>query len=282
MIKNSLIKPLMGVATIAALSVGCSSVPDKAVLLKDAQAAYNAAQANTVTASASLYDAEQALKKAESAQDTEEMRHLAYIAQRKAELAVALGERKAADVERENLTKQKSSVLLTSREREANQARLEAERRAREAELALGKLQAEQAKNKALQEQLTELEGKQTDRGLVLTLGDVLFETGKAELLSGALAQLDKLAVFLNQNPRNVLVEGHTDSRGSAEFNMNLSQQRAESVRNALVTRGIASTRILARGFGESRPLASNTTQTGRQQNRRVELTILNDGEVLR
>lgn len=275
-------KPLMSVATIAALSVGCSSVPDKTVLLKDAQAAYNAARANTVTASAPLYDAEQALKKAESAQDAEEMRHLAYIAQRKAELAVALGERKAADVERENLTKQKSSVLLSSREREANQARLEAERRAREAELALGKLKAEQAKNKALQEQLAELEGKQTDRGLVLTLGDVLFETGKAELLSGALAQLDKLAVFLNQNPRNVLVEGHTDSRGSAEFNMNLSQQRAESVRNALVARGIAGTRILARGFGESRPLANNTTQTGRQQNRRVELTILNDGEVLR
>ncbi len=159
-----------------------------------------------------------------------------------------------------------------SRTREAQQARLQAEARAREAEQA--RRQAEDLKR-----QLTELQAKQTDRGLVLTLGDVLFETGKADLLAGAMRSIDKLAVFLRENPdREVLVEGHTDSTGGEAYNLDLSRRRADAVRAALLARGIGYDRITIRGYGESYPVASNSTGAGRQQNRRVEVVILDAG----
>jgi outer membrane protein OmpA-like peptidoglycan-associated protein len=128
-----------------------------------------------------------------------------------------------------------------------------------------------------LQAQIAELNAKATDRGLVVTLGDVLFATGGSTLKGGVPSNLNKLGAFLNKYPdRTVLIEGHTDSVGSADSNLALSQRRADSVKAHLVAQGVSSGRLSAAGKGESSPTADNETVTGRQQNRRVEVIISN------
>lgn len=132
-------------------------------------------------------------------------------------------------------------------------------------------LQAQQ-QNTAL---LAALDAKQTDRGLVLTLGNVLFDTNAADLSASGQRSLDKLVQFLHDNPkRNVRVEGYTDSTGSAALNQDLSQRRADAVRSALVDGGLDTQRTMSKGFGDEYAVASNKTAAGRQQNRRVEIVI--------
>jgi outer membrane protein OmpA-like peptidoglycan-associated protein len=124
----------------------------------------------------------------------------------------------------------------------------------------------------------TELEGlqaRQTDRGMVLTLGDVLFNSGRSELRPAATRTVERLADFLQQRPKlSVLIEGHTDNVGDDAYNANLSQQRADAVRSALAARGIDSQRVRSHGLGEAYPSASNDSAGGRQQNRRVEIVF--------
>jgi outer membrane protein OmpA-like peptidoglycan-associated protein len=156
--------------------------------------------------------------------------------------------------------------------REAETARAEAEGQAREAEKARAELAL-------LMKELSELQGQLTDRGIVLTIGDVLFATDKSDLNASAQISMDKIAAFLREKQnRNLLVEGHTDSVGSDEYNQGLSEQRAASVKSALVKRGIAGERIVTIGYSKKYPLASNDTASGKQQNRRVEAIILNEG----
>jgi outer membrane protein OmpA-like peptidoglycan-associated protein len=132
-------------------------------------------------------------------------------------------------------------------------------------------------RSRQLEAELRELNAKQTERGLVITLGDVLFDTNKAQLKPGGIGSLEKLAGFLKQYPgRNVRIEGYTDSTGSADYNLGLSDRRANAVRSSLLDMGINSDRITTRGYGEESPVASNDTAMGRQLNRRVEI-ILSD-----
>ena len=113
------------------------------------------------------------------------------------------------------------------------------------------------------------------ERGLVLTLGDVLFDTAQATLKAGADRTLDRLSSFMMEYPdRQVAIEGHTDSRGSDDYNRDLSKRRADAVRDALVDRGVQSQRIRSVGLGEAYPIAGNDTAGGMQQNRRVEIVI--------
>ena len=138
---------------------------------------------------------------------------------------------------------------------------------------------AEQAA--AIEQKLAELNAKETERGLELTLRDVLFETDRADLKPQALEDLYPMVTFLRENPeRHILIEGHTDSVGSESYNLDLSQQRATAVRNFLVHNGISPERITARGYGKTYPVASNDTEAGRQQNRRVEMVVLHEGEL--
>jgi outer membrane protein OmpA-like peptidoglycan-associated protein len=124
-------------------------------------------------------------------------------------------------------------------------------------------------------QELADLQAKQTDRGLVLTLGDVLFDTGRATLKPGADRTIDRLAQALKDNPNTrVMIEGHTDSVGGDEYNMALSERRAEAVADALRSRGVPADRYEAKGLGKDFPVASNDTQAGRQQNRRVEIVF--------
>jgi outer membrane protein OmpA-like peptidoglycan-associated protein len=128
-----------------------------------------------------------------------------------------------------------------------------------------------------LQRQIAELNAKPTERGLVVTLGDVLFDTDKAELKSGAATNLAKLATFLNQyQDRSVLIEGHTDSVGNDDYNLGLSQRRADSVKVWLMNQGVNSGRLVTSGKGETSPVAGNDSSSGRQLNRRVEVIIEN------
>jgi outer membrane protein OmpA-like peptidoglycan-associated protein len=125
--------------------------------------------------------------------------------------------------------------------------------------------------------QLKELNAKKTERGMVITLGDVLFSTNKAQLASGGMHNVHKLADFLKKHPQQkVMIEGYTDSTGSDSLNQALSDRRANAVRTALTDTGISSDRIATRGYGEAFPVASNDTAAGRQLNRRVEI-ILSD-----
>jgi OmpA-OmpF porin, OOP family len=163
-------------------------------------------------------------------------------------------------------TAQRQAVMLESREREV----------ARSAQNASDARQgASDANQRAdlLESELAALKAKKTERGLVLTLGDVLFDTGGATLKSGAYSTLDRLATALKGNTgRSVLIEGHTDNVGSDEANQGLSLRRAEAVQTALMQRGVSTVQLKAIGHGESTPIASNEDVGGRQQNRRVEM----------
>jgi outer membrane protein OmpA-like peptidoglycan-associated protein len=140
------------------------------------------------------------------------------------------------------------------------------------------------AENRArqLEAQLVALEAKKTNRGMVITLGDVLFDTNQAQLKSGGMRNVQKLADFFKQYPqRKVMIEGFTDSTGSNSLNQALSDNRAGAVRTALLDMGIGTERITSRGYGESYPVAGNDTAAGRQLNRRVEIIVSDDGGIV-
>jgi len=160
---------------------------------------------------------------------------------------------------------------------DASAARSDADVARSDADTARTDAERARAQNEELQREITALNAQITDRGLVVTLGDVLFETANSQLRGGIPNNLDKLAGFLKRfDTRTVIIEGHTDSVGSDDSNMSLSQRRADSVQSYLVGQGIAAARISADGKGEGSPVADNASETGRQQNRRVEVIISN------
>lgn len=224
-----------------------------------------------------LRDAEAAVELAEQPLDKDEAEladHRVYMADRMVEIARAKATTRKAEADRKLLAEQRDAARLAARTLEADSARADAQS-ARSSESAAAAMSAEAAAD--MQRQIDELEAEATERGLVLTLGDVLFATGSAELQGGSNRNLEKLVDFLNEYPdRDVLIEGHTDNVGSAQFNQTLSRQRAESVRRYLIDHGVQSSRLDVSGLGFERPVASNDSATGRQQNRRVEVIIEN------
>jgi outer membrane protein OmpA-like peptidoglycan-associated protein len=263
--------------TTAAGVLACAHEPPAALVA--ARGDYRQVAADPMVqqeAAVPLYEAKQALDRADRAfandADEEEVEHLAYLASRRAEIAHALGLREAAREHTEQLGEERSEVLLDARTQEA-------EARRAQAELAQMETEAERQRADELARELEELQARPTERGLVLTLGDVFFEVDRSELQPGAEVHLTRLVEFLQEYPdRNVLIEGHTDSTGSESYNLDLSRRRAEAVRGFLVGRGVAPSRVATEGYGLSRPIASNATVAGRQQNRRVEIVVLNEG----
>jgi outer membrane protein OmpA-like peptidoglycan-associated protein len=139
-------------------------------------------------------------------------------------------------------------------------------------------LEARTRETERVQQELRDLQAKQTERGMVLTLGDVLFDTGKATLKPGAYTTIDRLAKVLNSSKGSrVMIEGHTDSTGTDANNQVLSEQRARAVETALLERGVSASQLSSVGKGESTPVAGNDTGSGRQANRRVELIFSQD-----
>lgn len=161
---------------------------------------------------------------------------------------------------------------------EADQARRVAESRASEAEYA--RLEAELASQQvtSLTRQLENLQLRETESGVVVTLGDVVFASGQATLVEGGRSSLAEVVDLLQTEPdKKIRVEGHTDSLGDADANLLLSQQRAQAVLEALVSMGVASDRISSLGMGEDFPIASNEDEDGRARNRRVDVILLDN-----
>jgi len=242
---------------------GCETAPESDAVLEQARQAVAQAEADpnvSKYAPAELDRARKLLINAEGAArekggKNEAAAHYAYLTTQMARIAgqraqeqVALKRIKAGETEREK-------ILLSAHQNEPDQARA-------------AKLEGMQA--------------SQTSRGLVLTLDDVLFDTGTAQLKSGAQRSLDQIAAFLNENPeRRVQIEGFTDSDGTNDYNIELSQSRADSVAMAIINRGIDAERVRALGYGEQFPVASNADAGSRQLNRRVEIILSNGGQVI-
>ncbi len=217
--------------------------------------------------------------------------HNVHIAGRLLRIAEADGRTGATRAQIETMGVERERLVAQARRAEADRARsaaMTAQQRAEQATLLAqqerlaadaSRREAEAAREQLLELErtLAELQAKQTERGLVVTLGDVLFETNQAQLKPGAARNLDTLVDALRKHAdATVQIEGHTDSTGSAEYNLGLSQRRAESVQTYLISQGIASSRMGTRGLGKDYPVASNESAAGRQQNRRVEIVIQN------
>lgn len=223
--------------------------------------------------------------------DRELFDHGVYIADRLVRIAEAEGLARFAEQHAQTLGREREQLLSEARSRDlaiaradvnaaradvsaATEAARQAEQRAEAERMAANaaRLDAESARA-----QLAELQAKETERGTVVTLGDVLFETNRSELKPGAARSLDQLAQALRSDDRgSVAIEGHTDSSGSREHNLDLSLRRAQAVQSYLVGHGVASSRIRVSGMGPDFPVADNTTTSGRLQNRRVEVIVQN------
>jgi outer membrane protein OmpA-like peptidoglycan-associated protein len=265
---------LSGACGVLALTLAACATPRTPESVTAVRADLARLEADTVLAPLApqaLRDAEAAVQLAEQTGVPGEVTaHRVYVAQRKIEIAQAVAEARHADAERANIVAERDQARLDARTQEAQVAKNQA---ATASAVAAG---AEQ-KAADLQRQLNELQAQQTDRGLMMTLGDVLFATGQAELKPGSVAKLDQLVTFMRNYPdRTVTIEGHTDNVGSESFNIDLSQRRADAVRGYLVRQGVDGSRVKSTGMGEDMPVATNNTEAGRQQNRRVEIIISN------
>ena len=200
-------------------------------------------------------------------------------------IAQETAKQKTAELAVANAGAKRDQVRLEARTAEADAARQQvaiAQETADQQAAALAAAGAKTERDRALiakqEMQLKELNARKTERGMVITLGDVLFSTNKAQLSSGGTRSVQKLADFLSQYPqRKVLVEGYTDSTGSNSHNQALSERRANAVRTALTDMGISSDRVATRGYGEAYPVAGNDTAATRQLNRRVEIILSDD-----
>jgi outer membrane protein OmpA-like peptidoglycan-associated protein len=298
--------PLIAAAIAAVLLVGCATAPVKPDGAAEARAMLTQLQSDPNLAGRApiaMQEADAAVRIAEQPEADQQLAaYRVYIADRKVETARAEAETRFAEDQRAGLSAQRDKAQLDARTREADianshvamaradaadsKAQADAARMAAEASQA-NAAQADAASQAAalsaqqqadeLQRQIATLQARQTDRGLVVTLGDVLFASGRADLKDGADRNLNKLVSFLNKYPdRSVRIEGYTDSVGTEDFNLGLSQRRADSVKSYLVNQGIGSERLTTAGKGEADPVAGNDSASGRQQNRRVEVVINN------
>lgn len=279
--RSHIAKPLIATAIASLLMVACSSTPTKPEAASAARQKLTQLQANPQLASRApiaIDEAEAAVRAAEVPyKDAALTDHLVFIAERRVDTAVALAQSRMLVDHREVLSDERDSMRLQARTNEADRAHADADIARSQADQARTVADAARLQNAELKQQIAELNARETDRGLVVTLGDVLFTTGRADLKGGATSNLSKLAAFLNKYPdRTVIIEGHTDSTGSEDFNMGLSQRRADSVKAYLTGQGVAAYRLDALGKGEGYPVSGNDSATGRQQNRRVEVIIAN------
>jgi outer membrane protein OmpA-like peptidoglycan-associated protein len=309
---------LVAAAVAAMLALGgCNTLPERNAALEDARAAVHSAQADPqvpTLAGLELGQADEALRCADTAwrdhEDTRTVDHLAYLAQRRASIAIETARLRAAEAAVAAANAERTRTLLLVRTRESERAERDAviaQRRADDAraqavlaqaqantarqdagiaqvQAAASQQQAQDAEARAriLAAELNDLQAQRTDRGMVVTLSDVVFDTGRAELNPGGVRVAQKVADFLNEYPqRTVAIEGFTDSVGNDGLNQELSERRANAVRLTLIDMHVDPRRIIAYGYGRAYPVASNETAAGRQLNRRVEVVISDENGVI-
>ena len=312
---RALLWPL-AVLALAAITA-CASAPPVNAQLEAARSQLRAARADPLNqglAGPERQNADAAMDAAESAlaqgEDSASVDHLAYLASQRTVLLQQAGQRRQAEATVAQATAQRDQQRLAARTQEADSAQRSAQASQRDAQASqrdaqvaqrqaeiaqrdaqaaqrqagAAQVQAGDAERRAalLAEQLQAMDARQTDRGLVVTIGDVLFDTDRAEIKPGGQRSMDKLVAFLQAYPlRRAVVEGFTDSTGSADHNLALSGRRAEAVRAALVGAGVGAERIRTQGFGEQFPVAGNADAGGRQMNRRVEIVLSDDSGLI-
>lgn len=312
---------LMAVAVLAACSTTPTDTVLMGQARSDYRAAQADAQTQSLAAN-ELRLAGDALAQAEAAlarrDDVATVDQLAYLSRQRTAVARATASRKNAEAMVAQAGDETARMRLAARtqeadaataaagaatrdaaaatrdaeasQRQANAAQRDAARSQQQAansqqQAAMSQQQADEAMRRTamLETQLRDLNAKQTDRGLVITLGDVLFDTGRAELRSGGVQNMQRLSGFLKQYPqRKALIEGYTDSVGGDAMNVALSTRRAEAVMGALTGMGVDRAQLAAQGYGEANPVASNDNSGGRQANRRVEIVLSDESGSLK
>lgn len=249
--------------------------------LGDVQSASHVAkqQARAAIAVAKAKANEDAIKNAEA--DRERARADVRTAEAdRARMQANAARAQAANAEARASTAETQAANASAQAMSAQAQAANAESQAASAQAQAASAQAQAA---ALQQKLDELQAKQTERGVLVTLGDVLFEFNRAEVKTTATAELRKLADFLQQYPgRRILIEGHTDNIGSDAYNQQLSRRRAESVASALQAMGVQAPRVSVVGYGKSYPVADNSSDTNRALNRRVEVYLSDNDQPVR
>jgi outer membrane protein OmpA-like peptidoglycan-associated protein len=282
----------------AILLAACSSTPTTTSQLDQARADFIAASNDPQVpnyAPLEFKQASDALNAANVAaakkQSLEDIDRLAYIAKQKIATAQEVARGKAAEANIADASRQRTEIALDARTAEAERAKRQAAEA--QAAAALAQQQAANAQQQAavaqdqtramaeraarLEVLLVDMNAKQTERGMVITIGDVLFATNEANLTPNGMSTLRKLGDVMAQNPeRTVLVEGFTDSTGSSSYNQDLSQRRANAVAMALAGMGVQRDRIAMKAYGEAFPVAANDNASNRQLNRRVEIVLSN------
>jgi outer membrane protein OmpA-like peptidoglycan-associated protein len=307
---NRLSIALLGTAVALA---ACETVPQSNPALEDARSAVSAAAADpavTTAAPNELQRARASLVAAESAwkaHDETDTNSLAYIAKQRANVAQEVAARYTTEQRLKQLGAERERIYADARTRDARIAQSQAAEANQQAAAATQQaatatqqaqsaqalaaaerqrsedrareLDAEREKTARMQQDLQALAAKSTERGVVVTLPDVLFDTGRAELQGGGVHALQTVASVLNNHPeRRVMVEGFTDSQGSDEYNRELAGRRADAVKDELQSLGVPNQNIQTHAYGKAYPVADNSTAAGRQQNRRVEI-VFSDAE---
>lgn len=302
---------LLWTGATALLLSACYSAPVRMPVLDDARAAVDAARANPqvttyaadqLQAAVSTYERAQSLLR--SGADADEVRHVSYLAQQRAaiaqetarlryaeqSIAIASTERERARLEasaRESADAVRSAHLAEARAESAARAAREAEAQARAAQRqailaqppAQPPTRSPAERRAILEKELRELAATKSDRGIVVTLNDVLFDPGSSMLRPGGQRLVARLGDFLREYPdRTIAIEGFTDSASTDALSIELSERRAAAVRVALVEEGVDASRVFVRGYGKAFPVATNDTPEGRQRNRRVEIVISEEG----
>ncbi len=261
MVTNKRHRRSLAAVSLALGTVACAG-PNLA--LKEAQEAYDQARTDPQVASLApevMREAEQSLRRAEEIEEQDEVEHLAYMAKQQVAIARAEAQERAAEAEVQQSLERQDEIVTQALADEAATAQLQAQQLEEE--------------TLALEQELAALKAEKTERGYVLTLGDVLFEVDRSSLKPGAQRNLYQLVTFLKQHPeQKISIEGHTDSTASDSYNLKLSERRARAVADFLVQNAIGPDRIMTQGYGEAYPKTSNDTVAGRQENRRVEIVF--------
>ena len=287
--KNTLLAPTL--LALAVTLTACNTVPRTTNLLEQSRNDFTVMESNPHVeryAPLQLQDATEAMKQANAASDhrlpAEEIDNLAYLAKAKIAVAQEVTKQKLAEAESSNIIAERDRLVLKQKTKEAERAKMNAAQSQLTAQAALAtaaslQRSTEQAQSRTaqLEKELADLAAKKTDRGIVITLGDVLFGFDKSSLSPEGTLKIQKLASVLKQySERRVLIEGFTDNTGSASYNQKLSERRANAVRHSLQHMGIEDDRVRIRGYGKDFPVAPNDSEENRHLNRRVEI-ILSD-----